>query len=198
MTAAQMKSAEDEGLDKRFKINSTISTTNMVCFDPDGKIKKYTSPEEIILEFYDVRVTHYVKRKVRLVVFPLSFFVLFPLSETDPCLFVCSRAILQENLTNTLTDQFEKLSNQARFVTMIIKKELIVANRKKAVIVEDLRKLSFRPFPKAKTARAAGEEEETLEEADEGLASDYDYLLGMAIWSLTEEKVSRVPSSRPK
>lgn len=72
MTAAQMKSAEEEGLEKRFKINSTISTTNMVCFDPDGKIKKYTSPEEIILEFYDVRVTHYVRRKVRLLPLPTS------------------------------------------------------------------------------------------------------------------------------
>lgn len=106
--------------------------------------------------------------------------------------------ISQENLTNELTDQFEKLSNQARFVTMIIKRELNVSNRKKAAIVDDLRKLSFRPFPKAKTARAAGEEEDALEEADEGLASDYDYLLGMAIWSLTEEKVRRVflPSLR--
>lgn len=160
MTPVQMRAAEAEGLEKRFKINSTISTTNMVCFDPDGKIKKYSTPEEIILEFYDVRVMHYVRRK--------------------------------ENLTNTLTDQFEKLSNQARFVTMIIKKELIVSNRKKAAIVDDLRKNNFRAFPKAKLAKAAGEDEETLEEADEGLASDYDYLLGMAIWSLTEEKVNKL------
>jgi hypothetical protein len=75
---------------------------------------------------------------------------------------------------------------------MIIKKELVVSNRKKAAIVDELRTLKFRPFPKVKVARAAGEDEETLEEADEGLASDYDYLLGMAIWSLTEEKVRLV------
>jgi DNA topoisomerase-2 len=88
-----------------------------------------------------------------------------------------------------LTDQFERLSNQARFVTMIIKKELIVSNRKKIAIVDELRKLNFRPFPKSKLAKAAGEDEDALEEAEEGLASDFDYLLGMAIWSLTEEKV---------
>lgn len=95
----------------------------------------------------------------------------------------------QQDLTKQLTDQYEKLSNQARFVHMIITKELIVSNRKKAVIVDELRLLKFRPFPKSKLARAADEEEATLEEQEEGLASDYDYLLGMAIWSLTEEKV---------
>ena len=73
---------------------------------------------------------------------------------------------------------------------MIIDKELVVSNKKKANIVAELRTLKFRPFPKSKKTREEGETETTLEEEDEGLASDYDYLLGMAIWSLTTEKVS--------
>lgn len=78
---------------------------------------------------------------------------------------------------------------------MIVDKELIVANRKKRDIVAQLRKLEFRPFPKISKAKAAGENEEVLDpDADEpeevGTDADYDYLLGMAIWSLTEEKVS--------
>ena len=73
---------------------------------------------------------------------------------------------------------------------MIIKKELVVSNKKKDKLVGELRDLKFRPFPKGKKAQEEGEAEPTLEEEDEGLASDYDYLLGMAIWSLTAEKVS--------
>lgn len=80
---------------------------------------------------------------------------------------------------------------------MIVKKELIVANRKKADIVAELRKKEFRPFPKKAKAKAAGENEEFQEDADEdeddkatGANTDYDYLLGMAIYSLTQEKVS--------
>lgn len=72
---------------------------------------------------------------------------------------------------------------------MIIKKELSVSNKKKAVIVAELRTLKFKPFAKTKKAKEEGEQEPTLDEEDEGQASDYDYLLGMAIWSLTSEKV---------
>ena len=73
---------------------------------------------------------------------------------------------------------------------MIISKQLVVSNKKKTDLVAELRGLKFRPFPKKKKAEEDGESEQTLEEEDDGLASDYDYLLGMAIWSLTAEKVS--------
>lgn len=72
---------------------------------------------------------------------------------------------------------------------MIITKELVVSNKRKANLVAELRGLKFQPFPKTKKAREEGEAEQVLEEEDQGLASDYDYLLGMAIWSLTAEKV---------
>lgn len=75
---------------------------------------------------------------------------------------------------------------------MIIDKELVVSNRKKADIVAELRKKQFRPFPKVTKAKAAGETEDVVEDEDaesDGDLSDYDYLLGMAIWSLTKEKV---------
>lgn len=64
MSPEQMKLAEAEGLEKRFKIHSTLSTSNMVCFDPAGKIKKYSSAEEIVREFYPIRLEYYMKRKV--------------------------------------------------------------------------------------------------------------------------------------
>lgn len=85
----------------------------------------------------------------------------------------------------------DKLNNQARFVQMIVDKELVVANRKKADIVVELRKLKFRPFPVTKTNENEDniDEEQEQEQEQEGSDSDYDYLLGMAIWSLTKEKV---------
>lgn len=71
---------------------------------------------------------------------------------------------------------------------MIITKELTVSNKRKTAIVAELRELKFKPIPKTKKQKEEGEA--ALEEEDEGQASDYDYLLGMAIWSLTAEKVS--------
>lgn len=79
---------------------------------------------------------------------------------------------------------------------MIIDKQLTVNNRKKADIVTELRKKEFTPFPKAakpKTVREDAEEEndEDGEEAA-GAVSDFDYLLGMAIYSLTRERIEKL------
>lgn len=78
---------------------------------------------------------------------------------------------------------------------MIVNKQLSVSNRKKGDIVHELRKLDFRPFPKVSKAKAAGETEAVIPDPDEeepeeeGTNADFDYLLGMQIWSLTKEKV---------
>ncbi|WWC62083.1 uncharacterized protein I303_104673 [Kwoniella dejecticola CBS 10117] len=164
LSEAAMKAAEEEGLEKRFKMSTTISTANMVCFDLNGKIRKYANAEDILADFFGKRLEFYGLRK--------------------------------QWLADELNKQFEKLSNQARFVNMIIAKELIVNNKKKSVIVDELRALKFRPFPKKAVAKESGETENALEEEEEGMASDYDYLLGMAIWSLTVEKVNKLLAER--
>ncbi len=182
MAAKDMEKAEEQGLTEFFKLTSKINTSNMICFDFEGKIKKYSSPEEMVEEFYPKRLAYYQKRKAR-----YFFLSLLPMHCPSDCL-----PRPQDFLANELQLQFEKLSNQARFVQMIINKELVVSNRKKADIVVELRQKDFRPFPKVAKAKAAGENEDAEEEEPEavsGTSTDYDYLLGMAIWSLTKEKV---------
>jgi DNA topoisomerase II len=74
---------------------------------------------------------------------------------------------------------------------MIVAKQLSVSGKRKADIVQELRKLDFRPFKKVVKAKAAGETADAVEDEDEegaGLDSDFDYLLGMPIYSLTKEK----------
>ena len=58
--------SDDPAFHEFFKLTTKISTANMVCFDFDGKIKKYNTPEEIIEDFYPKRLAYYQKRKVRL------------------------------------------------------------------------------------------------------------------------------------
>jgi DNA topoisomerase II len=76
MAAKDVEKAEQQGLAEFFKLTSKINTSNMICFDLDGKIKKYNSPEDIIEDFYPKRLAYYQKRKVRAVSFFLSFFFL--------------------------------------------------------------------------------------------------------------------------
>jgi len=63
VAAKDVEKAEAQGLTEYFKLTSKINTSNMICFDFDGKIKKYNSPEEIIEEFYPKRLAFYQKRK---------------------------------------------------------------------------------------------------------------------------------------
>ena len=39
----------------------------MVLFDRHGQIKRYTSPEEILVEFFELRMEYYVKRRAFLI-----------------------------------------------------------------------------------------------------------------------------------
>ncbi|RKP23009.1 DNA topoisomerase II, partial [Syncephalis pseudoplumigaleata] len=146
LTDENMRKAEEEGLEKRFKMSTTISTNNMVCFDSEGRIKRYESAEEILREFYGLRLVYYQRRK--------------------------------EWLTNQLTTEWSKLDNRVRFILEIIQGSLVVQNRKRKTILEELRKRGYAAFPK--------------QGANGGKDHGYDYLLSMPIWSLTEEKVERL------
>ncbi|KAF9258616.1 DNA topoisomerase II [Marasmius fiardii PR-910] len=163
MDPKELIKAEEKGLIEYFKLTSKITTSNMICFDFDGKIRKYDSPEEMLEEFYPKRLEYYQKRK--------------------------------DFLASELQNAFERLSNQARFVQMIVDKKLTVSGRKKADIVVDLRSHNFRPFPKKKVKATADQEdagEEVEEEEEEGPNTDFDYLLSMPIWNLTREKIEKL------
>ena len=51
------------GLEKILKLTTTISSTNMHMFNAKSKLHKYETVEEIINEFYEVRLDIYSKRK---------------------------------------------------------------------------------------------------------------------------------------
>ena len=65
MEAKDLEKAEEQGLVEFFKLSTKINTSNMICFDGEQMIKKYESPEEILEDFYPIRLIYYQKRKVR-------------------------------------------------------------------------------------------------------------------------------------
>lgn len=46
LTEENMILALQEGLKKKFKLTTTVSTSNMHLFDANGVIKKYDTPEQ--------------------------------------------------------------------------------------------------------------------------------------------------------
>lgn len=65
MEEKYMDAALKEGLEEKFKLSKTLATTNLVAFDPEGRITKYATVEDILKEFYGVRMKFYGRRKVR-------------------------------------------------------------------------------------------------------------------------------------
>merc|ERR1719149_163603 len=63
LTPDKLTEADRRGLQKVFHLRSSLSTTNMVLFDPNGKIKKYATIDDIIKDFAKVRFEIYGKRK---------------------------------------------------------------------------------------------------------------------------------------
>ena len=53
-------------LEKCLGLYTTQSTTNMNMFDANEKLKKYNTPEEIVEDYYPVRIKYYQKRKAYL------------------------------------------------------------------------------------------------------------------------------------
>ena len=52
---------------KKLKLTTSINTSNMHVFDAQCKIRKFSSPEDIIYKFYIVRKEHFIKRKKHLI-----------------------------------------------------------------------------------------------------------------------------------
>ncbi|KAJ8573579.1 hypothetical protein K7X08_010090 [Anisodus acutangulus] len=161
--------AQQEGLLKKFKLTTTISTSNMHLFDSRGKIKKYDTPEEILEEFYHVRLEYYEKRK--------------------------------RSLLEILELELLRIENKVKFILGVVKGEIIVNNRKRADLLLELKNKGFTPFTKKKAVEADDPEdsEESPEESNRGVrASDYDYLLSMAIGTLTLERIQELCAERDK
>ncbi|KAL3117199.1 hypothetical protein niasHT_007602 [Heterodera trifolii] len=172
----ELREAEQKGIYDVFSLKASVNTSNMVLFDAAGCLRKFDSPEQICLEFFECRRELYKKRK--------------------------------RYLEGMLQAQSDQLSEKARFIMMKIKNEIHIENKRKSAIVEQLQKHKFRPDPvkrwkdeqKRKELELCGEanvsddEEDEDEHADQAVdevlekrCSDYDYLVGMAIWKLSME-----------
>ena len=181
MPAENLAQAQREGIEKKFKLSTTVSTGNMMLFDADNKIRKYESAEEILGTFCEHRLDLYAKRRVALLA--------------------------------AAEDEMLRASNKMRFITAVIDGDLVLSNRKKAAIEEDLRAQGFEVMAAkggrkgGKSAAPAPAEEEEEEHDDEeagggdssaaagrtkGAKLGYEYLLNMPLWNLTNEKVNEL------
>lgn len=168
MSREKLADAELQGLHKIFRLQSTFTITSMCAFDKDSCLKRYEDVTDIMKEFYSLRLVYYDKRK--------------------------------QYLQGILQAESRKLSNQARFIIEKCDGILTIENKKKKAMIEELVQRGYDSDP-VKAWKIQLDRESLLEEAapgeqsqeeDEEVADDstldFDYLLGMTMWTLTKEK----------
>jgi DNA topoisomerase II len=190
----QSLSREIGGFHRVFKLTSSIAITSMHSFDNVSCLRKYDNTMVILKEFYTLRLEYYDKRKVY--------------------------------LEGMMQAEADKLSNQARFIMEKCDRTLVVENKKRKVMIDELVKRGYDADPvkewkrriKADDSEAdVGDAEEETEEIDEkpGKSSKpkapvdpekafqqlsdvkkYDYLLGMSMWMLTDERKNELLKQR--
>jgi len=177
MDLLKKKLAEDDGdnkVMKALKLVCSIPKTQFVCFDTKTKLKRYQDANEIIDEYYTARLELYKKRKIHQ---------------------------LEE-----LKRELSILDNKLRFVTEVINGKINVFRKKKANLVSLLHSSGYAKNSdlKAKStsqdkllARLEAENSENESDSEKHIkASEYDYLLGMPMWSLSEEKVAELEKQK--
>lgn len=103
--------------------------------------------------------------------------------------YVRRKAILVQKLER----EQKMLSNKARFVEEVCSGELVVSNRKKVELLQNLQERGYEMFDKTEKSQENEEEVDEEEEASTAtLSKGYEYLLGMKIWSLTYEKAEEL------
>ncbi|XP_032667667.1 DNA topoisomerase 2 isoform X2 [Odontomachus brunneus] len=159
---------ERDGLHKTFKIQTTMTITSMCAFDENQCLNKYDSVMQILKGFYKVRMDMYNKRK--------------------------------DYLEGVLQAEAAKLSNQARFILEKCDGTLVIENKKKKDMIAELIRRNYESDPVVAWKLSQNREqvlEEVAENDDEsGVTAtattmekeNFDYLLGMTMWSLTKEK----------
>ena len=162
---------------KKLKLVDTINTSNMHLFDLSGKIRKYASPEDILLDFYSVRLDYYNKRKE---------YMLRKYREELEILHSKVRFV-EEILYG-----YDHL-NPADVQTddQIKHAKGIVIFRKKKKEIERILALRKYHCPTERTKKVITEGEDTEQPKE-----SYGYLLSMQIHTFSEEKISELHKER--
>ncbi|KAJ8331328.1 DNA topoisomerase 2 [Batrachochytrium dendrobatidis] len=168
LTDQAMSLAESEGLEKRFKLISSVSVSNIVCFDLEGRIRKYDGVQDIIKDFYELRLSYYQKRKNHML---------------QTLTFEYERLESKVRFVTEIITGKLVVQNRKRVDLL---KELVT------------RKYKLIPKKKAGSEATNGSEgSDDANDGDESVQDDdprqgYDYLLSMPIWNLTWEKVQQL------
>ncbi|XP_017601460.1 PREDICTED: DNA topoisomerase 2-alpha [Corvus brachyrhynchos] len=171
MTEDKLAEAEAVGLHKVFKLQTSLTCNSMVLFDHVGFLKKYDSPQDILKEFFELRLRYYNLRKEWL---------------------IGMLGAESAKLSNQARFILEKIDGKI-VIENKPKKELI-----QVLIQRGYESDPVKAWKEAQNKDEEEEEEEEESDKESAAASgpDFNYLLNMPLWYLTKEKKDELCKQR--
>jgi DNA topoisomerase II len=177
MSASQLLKLQKSGLEKSFKLQSFLPTSNMYAFAANNELKKFNTAEEIIDDFFPIRMQMYEYRKS--VIESEKLFAAQLLRNKARFIELVSSGAI-ELLKGKSTKQ-ETILSLVRFGLSPMHDLLQLKNNN-----------SFRANQdhEAKSSESGDSDFFVSTTSNDSVESGYDYLLDMPLSSLTSERVS--------
>mmetsp|Transcript_63109 Transcript_63109/g.116386 ORF Transcript_63109/g.116386 Transcript_63109/m.116386 type:complete len:1885 (-) Transcript_63109:169-5823(-) len=176
----KLANAESKGLHKQFHCYGRLSSTNMMLFGADGKLKKFETPEDILIEFAKTRLEVYGKRKEHHIA-KLAREAAVLNDKARFVLLVVQEVLIVENRPAA------DLCKDMRQLGLRTKSEIEQGDVSIFEVSEEM--------PKKKRVRTADDSDKVA--ADMG-PEGYGYLVKMKLWTLTAEKVAELENQLRK
>ena len=177
---------------KTFNLESSISITNMVLFDPEGKLKKYSTVEEIMQTFYDLRLKYYKLRKDYMISVIKKDVAVLSNKARFIKMVIEDELIIRKKKRNVIVNELYDL----KFDTQSALDKIRLKSKSEEEAEVELINQNLQ-----------NEEEKKEEENEENISKnnrdkghikskvpwkEYDYLLSMNFWNITYEKVEEL------
>lgn len=178
---------------KDFTENHTDTTVNFCITADKNKIDKWEASKGGLKEKFKLSNStttsnmHLFDKDTKIVKYHSPETILESFFETRMEFYVKRK----EFLVKKLQEEQSMFSNKARFVEEICSGDLVVSNRKKVDLLNDLKSRGYDVFDRKAIKNT---DDDTEEDDDDTMASNadlsrgYEYLLGMKLWALTFEK----------
>ncbi|XP_063308256.1 DNA topoisomerase 2-beta isoform X2 [Pelobates fuscus] len=174
MTEEKLAQAEAAGLHKVFKLQTSLTCNSMVLFDHMGCLKKYETVQDILKEFFDLRLHYYSLRKDWL---------------------IGMLGAEAAKLSNQARFILEKIQGKIAIENKS-KRDLIQMLVQKGFESDPVKAWKEAQERAAEEDDLQDQTEDSSSDAGTGSGPDFNYILNMSLWSLSKEKVEELIRQR--
>ncbi|MEQ2294819.1 hypothetical protein AMECASPLE_007733 [Ameca splendens] len=174
MSEEKLAQAEAVGLHKVFKLQSSLTCNSMVLFDHMGCLKRYDSVQDILKEFFELRLHYYKLRKDWL---------------------LGSLGAEASKLSNQARFVLEKIEGKISIENKS-KRELIRMLLQKGFESDPVAAWSKAQEKALEEDAPDGHESDSSVDSGSTSGPNFNYILNMPLWCLTKEKVDELLKQR--